>query len=214
LEAVEVPDQLRITWARGAEFLDAFDREGSGRYSVAVPGARNVLRTPALGQRLAIELEFLDSERRFRHHARIVGHDVGPPEIMTFEFRAEDRAVLELIVCGAEGKSIPYLHRRAERCPVWMPVEVLVGDLWRRAIITELSELGMFVTMPGPPRATTQVTVRIPTEEKLRLSVAARVVYTRGGEDGGFAGELVFTTRADEVRIRKALRSALQAMKR
>jgi hypothetical protein len=210
---VEVPELLRITWAHGDAFLEAYDREAPGRYHVALPGMRGMLRPNPLGRQLTVELEFLDSERVFRHTARVVAHDPGPPEVVTFEFRPDDHAVRELIVCHAEGKSIPYLNRRAERRPVWMPVEVLVGDLWRRGIATELSDLGLFVTMPDPP-TTGGVTVRIPTTDNLRLSVPTRVVYTRSLDRSGFAGEFVFATRADEVRIRNALSAALQAMKR
>lgn len=209
-----MPEQLRITWAGGAAFLDALDRQGPGRYRVAMPGARAVLRAPAVGRQLAVELEFVDSSRTFRHVARVVDHDVGPPEIVTFEFRPEDGAIRELIVCHAEGKSIPYLNRRAERRPVWLPVEVKLGETWRHGIAIELSELGTFVAIKDPPAPGQRVAVRIPTEAGSRLEVETRVVYTRSGNASGFAGEFAYKHRTAEVRIRAALRAALQATKR
>ena len=210
-----MPDQLRIAWPHGSAFLDALDRDGVGRYSVAMPGSDRVLRGSPVGERVTVELEFLDTKRTFRHIARVVEHHPGPPELVTFEFLAEQRAVRELIVCHAEGRSVPYLNRRAERRLVWMPVEVLIEDQARRGFVTELSELGAFVAMPNPPPPEKRVQLQIRTEEGPRLEVRARVVYSHpSGPRVGFAGEFAFATRDDEVRITRALRAALQAPKR
>jgi hypothetical protein len=212
---VRVPDQLRIAWSAGSAFLDALDREGAGRYSVAMPGTDRVLRGAPIGERVTVELEFLDTQRTFRHIARVVEHDPGPPEIVTFEFLAEQRAVRELIVCHAEGGVVPYLNRRAVRKLVWLPVEVRIADQQRRGFVTEMSELGAFVAMPNPPPAEKRVQLQIRTEDGPRLEVTARVVYAHArGPRVGFAGEFAFTNRDDEVRIRRAVRAALQAPKR
>jgi hypothetical protein len=211
---VRVPDQLRITWSQGSAFLDVLDRDGAGRYSVSMPG-EDLLRGSAIGERVTVELEFLDTKRTFRHIAKVVEHHRGPPEMITFEFLAEQRAVRELIVCHAEGRSVPYLNRRAERRLVWLPVEVVIGDHPRRGFVTELSELGAFVAMPNPPPAEKRVQLQIRTEDGPRLEVIARVVYSHPrGPRVGFACEFAFTTREDEVRITRALRAALHAPKR
>jgi len=204
---VEAPEQLRITWARGPEFLDAFDAS-TDSYTVEVPHDGRVLRRTTVGERLFVELAFADTERVFRHCARVAAHEPGPPEIVTLEFVPEDRAVRELVVCQAEGKSIPYLHRRAERRPVWLPIEVRLGARWQHGIVTELSELGAFITAADP---SSPGTVRLRLGE---LEVDARVLYTRGGPTPGFGVEFVFAQRADEVRIQAALLAALQATKR
>jgi hypothetical protein len=208
LAAVEAPEQLRITWARGSEFLDAFDAS-VGRYAVEVPHSHRVLRRTALGGELVVELAFVDTDRMFRHRARVVGHEDGPPEVVTLEFLAEETSVRELVICHAEGKSVPYLNRRAERRPVWLPIEVRVREQWRRGIVTELSELGAFVAMTDPP-SSGLVRIRIGHS----LAVDARVLYTRVAHTGGCAVEFVFADRAEEVRIQSTLSAALQAMKR
>lgn len=210
---MRVPEQLRITWSGGAAFLAALDREGVGRYCVAMPAPGEV--RGSIGERIHVELEFLDTKRTFRHLAKIVEHVPGPPELVTFEFLAEERSVRELIVCHAEGQSIPYLNRRVQRSQVWLPVEVRVIGEVRRGFVVELAELGAFVTMPRPPMAATIVDLRIRTEQGTHLEVMARIVYSHpGGPRVGFACEYVFTDRDHEVRIRRALRAALQAKKR
>ena len=211
---MEAPEQLLITWSHGPAFLEAFDATGAGRYTVAIPGAAQTLRGTPVGQALRVVHEFLDTGRTFRHHARVVAHVPGPPEVVTFEF-VGDPKVRELIVCHAEGDRVPYLNRRAERRPVWLPVMVEVDDGWRHGVATELSELGAFITIQKPPLPGTDVTIRIRTDDGERLDVKARVVRAEPvGADQGMAVELVFAGRADEVWLRTALRAALQPANR
>jgi hypothetical protein len=95
-----------------------------------------------------------------------------------------------------------------------MPVEVELDGTWRHGIALELAELGAFIAMQDPPAPGTRVAVRIPTASGSRLEVQTRVVYTRSSPGAGFAGEFAFAHRGAEVRIRAALRAALQATKR
>ncbi|MDQ3366718.1 MAG: PilZ domain-containing protein [Myxococcota bacterium] len=205
---MEAPEQLRITWARGGEFLDAFDPR-AGRYAIAVPHGYRVLQRTTVGAELVVELAFLDTQRSFRHRARVAGHLAGPPEIVTLQFLADQTAVRDLIVCHAEGTSIPYLNRRAERRAVWLPIEVRTADGWRRGIITELSELGAFIAMQAPPGAG-MVRIRIGRE----LEVDGRVLYVRAEQTAGCAVEFVFPQRDEEIRIQAVLRAALQTTNR
>jgi len=202
---VEAPEQLRITWAHGAEFLAAYDR-AAGRYTVAVPHSSRVLRHTAVGDQLLVEHHFVDSDRSFRHVARVIDHHAGPPEIVTLEF--VDGRNANLVVCHAEGQSVPYLNRRVERHPVWIPIE-----LGPRAhgIVIELSELGAFITTTHPTPDGT-ITLRLPVNGT-RLEIAARVLYSRDVQPG-FAVEFVFASRDDELRIQAAIRHALQANQR
>jgi hypothetical protein len=215
LGIVEVPDQLLIAWAHGPAFLDAYDPAGLGRYTVAMPGAAAIMRGTPLGQRVQVVLDFLDTRRTFRHVARVVAHAPGPPEIVTFEFLDGAQKVRELIVCHAEGDSVPYLNRRAERRPVWLPVMVEVDDGWRHGVATELSEVGAFIMLKRPPLPGTDITIRIRTEDGERLDVRARVMRAEPlGATPGIAVDLVFAGRADEVWLRTALRAALQPVNR
>ena len=211
---MQPPEQLRITWARGAEFLAAYDRQ-AGRYTVSVPHSTRVLRSTAVGEQLLVEHQFADSNRAFRHVARVVDHSAGPPEVVTLEFVESERAVRDLVVCHAEGQSVPYLNRRAERRPVWLPVELAFDSdrHWRHGIITELSELGAFITTKqGTPEG--KLALRIPLADGARLEVPARSLYDRYVPEPGFAVEFIFETRDDEVRVQRALGAALQAPKR
>ena len=206
---MEAREQLRITWAHGAEFLAAYDRDAS-RYTVSVPHSTRVLRSTAVGGELLVEHQFADSERAFRHVARVVDHEQGPPEVVTLEFVDAERAVRDLVVCHAEGQSVPYLNRRAERRPVWLPIELSFdGERWLHGIVTELSELGAFITTKqGTPDGT--VRLRLPLASGARLELAGRSLYQRYVHEPGFAVEFIFTTRDDEVRVQTALRAALQ----
>jgi hypothetical protein len=196
---VEAPEQWLITWSHGAAFLEAFDPAGAGRYTVEIPGAAQTLRGTPVGQGLRVVLEFLDTGRTFRHRARVVAHVPGPPEVVTF----------------AEGDRVPYLNRRAERRPVWLPVMVEVDDGWRHGLATELSEVGAYILLQRPPLPGTDITVRIRTDDGERLDVKARVVRAQAvGADQGIAVDLVFAGRADEVWLRTALRAALQPANR
>lgn len=211
---MQPPEQLRITWARGAEFLAAYDRAAS-RYTLSVPHSTRVIRSTAVGDRLLVEHQFADTDRAFRHVARVVDHSAGPPEVVTLEFAEPDRAVRDLVVCHAEGQSVPYLNRRAERRPVWLPVELAfdVDRRWRHGIVTELSELGAFIaTKQTTPDG--RLALRIPLADGARLEVPARSLYHRDVPEPGFAVELIFETRDDEVRVQRALRAALQATNR
>lgn len=212
---MDAPEQLRITWATGKAFLAAFDREGPGRYRVAMPGRAPVLpHNQAVGRRIAVELEFLDTMRTFRHLARVASHVDGPPELITFEFLPEEAEIRDLIELHASGDTVPYLHRRDARRPVWIQVAVKVGRRWRRGFVNQLSELGMFIVMRDPPASPSAVLIRLRTEAGV-LDLTGRVVYARGMDEAtGFAVELVFPTRADEVRIRAALRASLQPANR
>lgn len=204
---MEAPEQLRITWARGPEFLAAFD-VATDRYTVEVPHDGRVLQRTRVGQELYVELAFADTGRVFRHCGRVAAHALGPPEIVTLAFVPDERAVRELVVCHAEGKSVPYLHRRTERRPVWLPIEVRLDGRWQRGIVTELSELGAFITTADP---TSRGVARLRIGE---LEIDARVLYRRGGHTPGFGVEFVFPQRADEVHVQAVLRAALQATKR
>ena len=206
---MQAREQLRITWAHGAEFLSAYDRDTS-RYTVSVPHSTRVIRTTAVGGELLVEHQFADSERAFRHVARVVDHSAGPPEIVTLEFVEAERAVRDLVVCHAEGQSVPYLNRRVERRPVWLPIELSFdGERWRHGIVTELSELGAFIaTKLGTPDG--KVRIRLPLASGARLELAARSLYHRYVHEPGFAVEFVFGSRDDEVRVQSALRAALQ----
>ena len=211
---MEVADTLRIRWARGSEFLQAFDREGPGRYAVVMKDLARLLRGRVeMGRQVPVELEFVDTNRVFRHSARLVAHASGPPEVAVFEFIPAETSVRELVLLHAEGGSVPYLHRRAERKPVWLPVELELEGRWRRGFATELAELGMYVTITQPPPVDARLAVRIRTANGW-LHVRGRVVYARGAPNIGCGIELVFADRADEVRVRTALRVALQAKKR
>ena len=204
---MEAPEQLRITWSQGSEFLAAYDR-AAGRYSVAVPHTTRVLRHTAVGAQLLVEHQFVDSERSFRTVARVIDHTVGPPEIVTLEF--VDGRNAQLVVCHAEGQSVPYLHRRVARRPVWLPIEF--GVRAQHGIITELSELGAFVTTKHPA-PDGRVTLRFPASDG-RLEIAARVLYTRVLPEPGFAVEFVFADRDEEVGVQAAIGRALQASQR
>ena len=212
---MEVADTLRIRWARGSEFLQAYDREGPGRYCVVMRDLAQLLRgRTELGRRVPVELAFVDTNRSFRHTAQLVAHEMGPPELAVFEFLREELSIRELVLLHAEGSSVPYLNRRAERMPVWLPVEIDLGGRWRRGFATELAELGMYVTITQPPPADTRVSVRVRTANHGVLQLGGRVVYARQRPNVGCGIELVFADRADEVRVRAAIRLALQAMKR
>ena len=210
---MQAREQLLITWAHGAEFLSAYDRDTS-RYTVSVPHSTRVLRTTSVGGELLVEHKFADSERSFRHAARVVDHSAGPPEIVTLEFIEAERAVRDLVVCHAEGQSVPYLNRRADRRPVWMPIELSFGgDRWLHGIVTELSELGAFITTKqGTPEGA--VRLRLPLADGARLELTARSLYQRYVHEPGFAVEFIFENRDDEVRVQSALRAALQAAKK
>ena len=204
---MEAPEQLRITWARGSAFLAAYDR-AAGRYVVEVPHTTRVLRRTAVGAELLVEHQFVDSERSFRSVARVIGYDAGPPEVVTLEF--VDGRNAQLVVCHAEGQSVPYLHRRVARRPVWLPIEF--GPRAQHGIMTELSELGAFIaTSHATPEG--QVTLRLPASDG-RLEIAARVLYTRVLPEPGFAVEFVFADRDEEVLVQAALGRALQANQR
>jgi hypothetical protein len=204
---VDAPEQLRITWAHGSEFLAAYDR-AAGRYTVAVPHSARVLRHTAVGAQLLVEHQFADTDRSFRHVARVIEHRAGPPEIVTLEF--VDGRNANLVVCHAEGQSVPYLNRRVERRPVWLPIEY--GPRAQHGIVTELSELGAFIatTQPSP---TGTITLRLPANGA-RLELTARVLYTRDVHEPGFAVEFVFANRDEEVRVQAAIGRALQANQR
>lgn len=204
---MEAPEQLRITWAQGSEFLAAYDR-AAGRYTVAVPHSSRVLRRTAIGEELLVEHQFVDSERSFRGVARVVDHDAGPPEIVTLEF--VDGRNANLVVCHAEGQSVPYLHRRVARRPVWLPIDFGARSL--HGIITELSELGAFIATKHPAPDGT-VTLRLPANGA-RLEITARVLYTRDIHEPGFAVEFVFANRDEEVNVQAAIGRALQANQR
>jgi hypothetical protein len=204
---VEAPEQLRITWAQGSEFLAAYDR-AAGRYTVAVPHSSRVLRRTSIGERLLVEHQFADSQKSFRGVARVIEHRAGPPEIVTLEF--VDGRNAALVVCHAEGQSVPYLNRRVARHPVWMPVEV--GPRALHGIITELSELGAFITSNHPTPDGT-ITLRLPAAGA-RLEIKARVLYTRDVHEPGFAVEFVFANREEEVQLQAAIGRALQANQR
>jgi hypothetical protein len=193
-------NEYRITWADGAAFLAALDGD---RYLFrgALSGAR-------AGDHIAVDLEFLDSARTFRHHARVAEIEPGPPPMVVLELAPDEPEVRELILCHARGESVPYLSRRVERFPIDAPVEVQVGLFWRRGVALELAELGMFVAMAQPPTSE-RVVVRLDGFE-----IAGRVIYRQGGERAGFAMEFVFADFADEVRVRRAVRAALQSTKR
>lgn len=207
---VQAAEQLRITWAHGPEFLAAYDR-GACRYSVAVPHSSRVLRETSVGDALLVEHQFADSERSFRHVARVVEHRQGPPEIVTLEL--VDARGAQLLICHAEGQSIPYLNRRAERRPVWLPIEFSSGERWLHGIVTELSELGAFVTTKHTAPVG-NVKLRFPLATGARLEITARELYTRDVHEPGFAVEFVFASRDDEVRVQSAVRAALQANQR
>lgn len=196
-------ERFRIAWVDGAAFLAAFDR---GRYHLIGPRARE-LRGAHVGDRVGIELEFLDTARTFRHYARVAIADAGPPEHVALELTPDEDDIRELILCHARGESVPYLSRRVERFAVELPIEIQSGLRWRRAVATELAELGMFVATPTPPSGP-NVVVRIPFE------IAGRIIYTQAGERAGFAMEFAFANRAHEVEVRRAVREALQATKR
>ena len=202
---MEAPEQLRITWADGAEFLAAYDR-AAGRYTVAVPHSSRVLRHTTVGDELLVEHQFVDSARSFRHVARVIDHQAGPPEIVMLEF--VDGRNANLVVCHAEGQSVPYLNRRVERHPVWLPIEL---GARAHGIVTELSELGAFI-MTNHPTPDGTVTLRLPANGT-HLEITARVLYARDVQPG-FAVEFVFANRDDELRIQAALRHALQANQR
>ena len=208
---VEAREQLRITWARGSEFLSAYDR-AAFRYTVAVPHSTRVLRKTSVGGELLVEHQFADTDRSFRHVARVVDHTAGPPEVVTLEF--VDARGAQLVVCHAEGQSIPYLNRRVERRPVWLPIEFLVGERWQHGIVTELSELGAFITTKhAAPLGT--VKLRLPLATGARLEIRARELYTRDMHDEpGFAVEFVFANRDEEVNVQAAIGRALQANQR
>lgn len=210
---MDAPEQLRITWAQGSEFLAAYDRV-AGRYTVTVPHTSPVLRRTSVGEQLLVEHQFVDSERSFRGVARVIDHHAGPPEIVTLEF--VDGRNAALVVCHAEGQSVPYLNRRVERHPVWLPIEYGARSL--HGIMTELSELGAFITSK---HATPEglVTLRIPassprSESMVRLEITARVLYTRDVHEPGFAVEFVFANRDEEVKLQAAIGRALQANQR
>lgn len=200
---MDAPEQLRITWAHGAEFLSAYDRV-AGRYTVAVPHDSRVLRRTNVGDQLLVEHLFADTDRSFRHVARVIDHEQGPPEILTLEF--VDGRNAQLVVCHAEGQSIPYLNRRTARHPVWLPVEL--GPRALHGIITELSELGAFITTKHPtPEGT--IELRLPANNP-RLHLRGRVLYTRDVGEPGFGVEFVFASRDEEVHVQAAIRHALQ----
>jgi hypothetical protein len=205
-------EYFRITWKNGAAFLAACETGSVGRYHLLGARAR-VLRDSRVGQEVAVELEFLDSARTFRHRARVAAIDAGPPERVALEFAPDEADVRELVICHARGESVPYLSRRAERFAVDLPVEYQTGLRWRSASASELSELGMFVTTATPPAAE-RVLVRIATEGGEPFEVGGRVIYIQGGDRAGFAMEFAFANRTDEVRVRRAVRAALQATKR
>jgi hypothetical protein len=200
---VAAPEQLRITWAHGKEFLAAYDRV-AGRYTVAVPHSSRVLRRTTVGERLLVEHEFADTARSFRGLARVIDHEAGPPEIVTLEF--VDGRNAALVVCHAEGQSVPYLNRRVVRRPVWLPIEF--GPRALAGIVTELSELGAFITTKHPsPEG-------IITLHLSRIAITARVLYTRDLHEPGFAVEFVFANRDEEVEVQAAIGRALQANQR
>jgi len=204
---VEAPEQLRITWAGGQEFLSAYDRV-AGHYTISVPHSSPVLRHTSVGAQLLVEHQFVDTERSFRHVARIVDHRAGPPEIVTLEF-VDDRSA-QLVVCHAEGQSVPYLNRRVERRPVWMPIEY--GERPQHGIVTELSELGAFIaTKAAPPDGT--IRLRLPANG-VHVGITAKVLYARELHEPGFAVEFAFADRDEELEIQDALRRALQANQR
>jgi hypothetical protein len=179
-----------------------------------MPGAAEILRDAPLGRALQVVLEFLDTGRTFRHRARVVARAPGPPEVVTFEFLGDPK-VRELIVCHAEGDRVPYLNRRAERRPVWLPVMVEIDDGWRHGVAIELSEVGAYIMLQRPPLPGTDLTIRIRTADGERLDVKARVVRAEPvGAEQGIAVDLVFAGRADEVWLRTALRAALQPANR
>lgn len=200
---MDAPEQLRITWARGQEFLAAYDR-AAGHYTITVPHSTRVLRRTSVGAQLLVEHEFVDTARTFRHVARVVEHRAGPPEIVTLEF--VDGRASQLVVCHAEGQSVPYLNRRVERRPVWLPIEY--GPDGDHGIVTELSELGAFITTQhGSPEGT--VRLRLPANGA-HLGITAKVLYTRDVHEFGFAVEFVFADHDEEVEVQAALRRALQ----
>ena len=210
MQSVEAPEQLRITWAHGSEFLSAYDRYAY-RYTVAVPHSSRVLRKTTIGGELLVEHQFVDSDRSFRHVARVIDHDAGPPEVVTLEF--VDARGAQLVVCHAEGQSVPYLNRRVERRPVWLPIEYSAGDRWLHGIVTELSELGAFITTQHhAPDG--MIKLRFPLATGAQLEITARELYTREMHEPGFAVEFVFAHRDDEVRVQAAVRAALQANQR
>jgi hypothetical protein len=202
-------EYFRIAWVDGAAFLAAFDR---GQYHVIGARARE-LRGVRVGERVGVELEFLDTARTFRHHARVAVVDAGPPAHVALEFARDEVDVRELVACHARGESVPYLSRRVERFAVELPVEIQSGLRWRRAVATELAELGMFVATPTLPTSA-QVLVRLPTDGDEPFEIGGRVIYTQTGERAGFAMEFAFANRAHEVSVRRAVRAALQATKR
>ncbi len=208
---MEAQEQLRITWSRGAEFLAAYDR-GANRYTVSVPHSSRVLRRTSVGGRLLVEHRFADTDHSFRHVARVVDHEPGPPEVVTFEFDDTEHAVRDLVVCHAEGQTVPYLHRRAERRAVWLPIEIVVDGRCRHGIVTELSELGAFVTTSHRVAKGSVQQLRLPLADGSRLELAARVVYARAIPEPGFAVELVFASRESERRIQGALGAALRTI--
>ncbi len=202
---MEAQEQLRITWAHGAEFLSALDRD-AGRYTVEVPHSSRVLRQTTVGGQLLVEHQFIDRDRAFRHVARVVGYEAGPPEVFTLEFVEAEHRVRDLVICHAEGQSVPYLNRRAERRPVWLPIQF--GERSLHGIVTELSELGAFVTT-NHPAPEGSVELRFPAMTA-GLAITARVLYTRGGHDRGFAVEFVFADRNAELRVQAVLHNALR----
>lgn len=204
---MEAPEQLRITWAHGQEFLSAYDRV-AGHYTILVPHSMRVLHHTGVGDQLLVEHQFVDTDRSFRHVARVVDHQTGPPEIVTLEF--VDGRGAQLVVCHAEGQSVPYLNRRVERRPVWMPIEY--GARPQHGIVTELSELGAFIaSKAAPPEGT--IRLRLPANG-VHLGITAKVLYAREIHEPGFAVEFVFADRDEELEIQDALRRALQANQR
>lgn len=115
---------LDSVWQTGAEFLARYEPgEETGTFFHPASGEEALPAAAKAGEILSVTLRFLDRNREFDVHARVLERVVERGRCgLKLAFLPEERKRQELVLICARGESLPYFKRRYQRISCQLPV--------------------------------------------------------------------------------------------
>ncbi len=163
------PEQIVIEWEQGEGFLESFE-------DAELATLRTELKEDLpleVGAMQSLILRFVDRETDFQLHATLVELDGRRAK---FQFLAEERTRLELVLVSARGESLPYRRRRHTRIPCDCKATLAKsGESPRVGAALNLGAGGTQLQLEDPIDADEKVQIVLSLPEDVTMRLIGRV---------------------------------------
>lgn len=165
----EPTEPIAFDWERGEDFLDCFQDAALATLRTKRPSSFSM----SAGDLCALLLRFKDRDTDFQLHATILEADGG--EVL-FQFLAEERMRLEMVLVSARGESLPYRRRRQTRIPLHCQATLtLSGQSPKLGRTFNLGAGGLQLHLENPIALEETVAVLISLPDRVTLDLVGRI---------------------------------------